>query len=150
MELVPGSSSKRCWWRIVKLNVILSFLPQGSNSIFEFATNIKLRMSLVPAQNLCVSTHVPPPCFSLLAQNFDGFHDEKTTLFRHTGGGRGPIGCWREEAPAGATGHTLQLKSSTRQTMLKNSIRLKRSVCSLRRTTRSKSSQYHERRIRQV
>jgi hypothetical protein len=27
------------WWRIVKLSVIRSFLPQGSSSIVEFATN---------------------------------------------------------------------------------------------------------------
>jgi hypothetical protein len=29
-------------WRIVKLGAILGFLPQGSSSIFEFATNIIL------------------------------------------------------------------------------------------------------------
>ncbi len=29
------------WWRIVKLSVILSFLPQSSSSIFEFATSIR-------------------------------------------------------------------------------------------------------------
>jgi hypothetical protein len=42
---------------------------------------------------------------------------------------RVPIGCWREDAPAGATGHTLQLKSYTRQTMLKKYPHLKRRVC---------------------
>jgi hypothetical protein len=31
------------WWRIVKLSVIVSFLPQSSSSIFEFATNTNQR-----------------------------------------------------------------------------------------------------------
>jgi hypothetical protein len=38
---------RRSWWRIGKLSVILGLLPQSSNSLFEFATNIKLRMSLL-------------------------------------------------------------------------------------------------------
>src|SRR6266566_7806830 len=50
------------------------------------------------------------PCSPLLAQNFDVFHDEKTALFRHTRGGRVPIGCWHEDAPSGTTGHTSQRK----------------------------------------
>ncbi len=32
----------RYWWRSVKLSVFLSFLPQSSSSIFDFATNIIL------------------------------------------------------------------------------------------------------------
>src|SRR5205823_13516133 len=47
-----------------------------------------------PAQNLCVFTHVPPSCSLLLAQNFDVFHDEITSLFMHSSSGRGPIGVW--------------------------------------------------------
>jgi len=35
------------WWRIVKLSVILSFLPQGSSSIFEFATNTNVGESRI-------------------------------------------------------------------------------------------------------
>jgi len=41
---------------------------------------------------------------------------------------RVPIGCWREDTPAGATGHILQRKSYKRQTMLKKYAHLKRRV----------------------
>ncbi len=35
------------WWRIGKLSLIASFLPQSSSSALQFATNIKMGKSLL-------------------------------------------------------------------------------------------------------
>jgi hypothetical protein len=39
-----GSSSHWCWWRMVKLSVMIRVLPQSSSSMFAFATNTNVSL----------------------------------------------------------------------------------------------------------